>query len=548
MEKEIIYVVGHKNPDTDSICSSIAFAELKKAEGWENITAARAGDLNPQTDFILKYLGISPPKYLPDVHPRARDIMTSDVKTVSEGTPLKEVMGIMREEKIRFIPVLGPGSTAAGVLTLMDIAREYMAGAEAGGFSEVYTSFSNITRTLAGSTVLDFLGQAYKTFSVYVGAMEEDSFLSILKSKRPEKCAVIVGDRADIQKSTIGLGAGVLIVSGGFSVDDGIIREARQKGVSVVVSPFDSATTALLVRLSTPAGSICDREFTKVSPDEVVDLLRHKLAATTGILVIDNTGALLGIITKTSLLKPSRVNLILVDHNELSQAVDGADRVNIIEVIDHHRIGGFQTSQPIPFTCDPVGSTSTLVAEFYRRRGVEIKKEIAGLLLGGVLSDTVMLKSPTTTVRDSAVVQWLEEKSGFDSKTFGAEIFGATSSLAKRGAEAVVTGDHKVFTVRGKSFGVGQVETIGFDEFYEEKEKLLGELKKVMASRGLEFSALLVTDIVMGDSLFLAVGASEIIYNLGYPEVEENIYALKGVISRKKQVVPHILSIFNELY
>ncbi|GMR04168.1 MAG: putative manganese-dependent inorganic diphosphatase [Thermodesulfobacteriota bacterium] len=548
MGKEIVYVVGHKNPDTDSVCSSIALAELKKAGGMENVTAARAGDLNPQTSFILDSLKIQPPKFLPDVYPRARDIMSGNLITVSEETPLKDVMDIMREERIRFIPVLNHGSRPVGFLTLMDLAMRYIGEFEGGGFSEVYTSFENITGTLNGTTLLDFLGGSHKTFSVYVGAMEEESFAAILGSRRPDECVVIVGDRVDIQRKTVSLGAGVLIISGGFSVDPEILDAAREKGVSVAVSPYDSATTALLVRLSTPAGSICNRDLVKVSPDEVVDDLRYKLAKTTGILVIDGEDALQGIITKSSFLKPSRVNLILVDHNELSQAVDGADRVNIIEVIDHHRIGGFNTSQPIPFICDPVGSTSCLIAELYRASGVPIKKDIAGLLLGGVLSDTVMLKSPTTTERDAAMVKWLEEKSGLDAMTFGAEIFGATSSIRKRGAAAVVRGDHKVFTVKGKSFGIGQVETIGFDEFYEEKDSLLAEVSKVRDDMRLEFSALLVTDIVMGTSLLLAVGAKEIIHNLGYPEVDENVFNLRGVISRKKQVVPHIIGIFNDIY
>ncbi|MBI5588688.1 MAG: DHH family phosphoesterase, partial [Deltaproteobacteria bacterium] len=241
-------------------------------------------------------------------------------------------------------------------------------------------------------------------------------------------------------------------------------------------------------------------------------------------------------------------NLVLVDHNELSQAVDGADRVNILEVIDHHRIGNFHSPYPIPFICEPVGSTSTLVSELFRRRGLPIKKETAGLLLGGVLSDTVILKSPTTTGRDREIVKWLEERSGLDHMAFGSEIFSATSSLKKRGPEAVVNGDYKVFETKGRKFGIGQVETIGFDEFHEEKERLVKELERVREKKDLKLSALLVTDIVMGTSLLLAVGEKEVIYKLDYPRLEEGVYELKNVLSRKKQVVPHILSVFNAIY
>ena len=548
MSKNVVYVIGHKNPDTDSVCSAIALAELKAAEGMDNVVAARAGDINPQTAFILDYLGIKPPRYLPDVYPKARDIMSEDVVTVPEATPLLKVMEVMRRQDIRFIPVLDPRGRPSGVVTIMEMAKRYFEKIEAEGVREVFTSFGNVVSTLNADKVLDFLGDEEKVFSVYVAAMEEESFLRIIGEKEPGECVVIVGDRTEIQKRSIEVGVGLLVISGGLRVEGRIVEEAKKKRVSIAVSPYDSATTALLVRLSTPAYKTCDRDFEKASPDELADDLKYRMAKTSGIIVLDGEGVMHGIITKSNMLKPSTTSLILVDHNELSQAVDGAERVNILEVIDHHRIGGIHTHQAIPFLCDPVGSTSTLVAELYMRRGVPIKKETAGLLLGGVLSDTVMLKSPTTTERDASIVKWLEENSGLDYKDFGAEIFRATSSLKKRTPGEVVIGDHKVFEAKGKRFGIGQVETIGFEEFYEEKERLKGVLEKTKREKDLKLSALLVTDIVYGTSLLLAVGEKKVLYNLGYPELEENVYELKNVISRKKQVVPHVLSVFNEVY
>jgi manganese-dependent inorganic pyrophosphatase len=267
-----------------------------------------------------------------------------------------------------------------------------------------------------------------------------------------------------------------------------------------------------------------------------------------GLLVLDDEGTLLGVVTKSNLLKVSKTSLILVDHNELSQSVDGADGVTIREVVDHHRLGNFHTTQPIRFICEPVGSTSTLVAEMYRKEGVPIAPDIAGLLLAGVLSDTVMLKSPTSTERDVVIITWLEEKSGLDHLIFGQEVFSATSSLKKKGINAVVNGDFKTFEAKGEMFGVGQVETIGFDEFFEEKERLTAELIKVKESKGLKLSALLVTDIVVGTSLLLTTAEKEVTRSLGYPLLEENVYELKGVLSRKKQVAPHLLGLFNSIY
>ena len=548
MRTGTVYVIGHKNPDTDSICSAIALAELKRAAGMENVVAARAGDLNPQTSFILDYLKVEPPRYVPDVYPRARDVMTGEVVKVSEETTVGKVMELMRNEGVRFVPVLDAGGRPRGVLTIMDLARRYIVKMEAPGSREVTTTLKNIADSLGAVTLLDFSAGELSTFSLFVGAMEEGSFIKIIEERDPRGCAVIVGDRADIQRRSVEMGVGLLIISGGFALDAQALEEAKKNGVSVVVSPYDSAATAQLVRLSPPAHKLCTVPYEQAHPDEPVEELKFKLSKSDGMVVVDDEGVMQGVITKSSLLRPSGVRLVLVDHNELSQAVDGAGMVEILEVVDHHRIGNFQSSQAISFVCDPVGSTSTLVAERYRSLGAEIRKETAGLLLGGVLSDTVILKSPTTTERDRSIVGWLEERSGLDHAKFGAEIFGATSSIKKRGAGAVVGGDHKVFEAKGKMFGVGQVETVGFAEFYEEKAALAKELDRVRGAKGLSLSSLLVTDIVCGTSLFIAVGEKEVIYNLGYPKLEDGVYELKNVISRKKQVVPHLLSVFNEIY
>jgi len=551
MKKEVTYVIGHKNPDTDSICSAIALAELKRTEGFNNIKPARAGDVNPQTMFVLNRFNIEPPKYLSNVYPRASDIMSIDVASVSQSTPLLRVMEIMRDKNIRIVPVVDKERRPKGILTLMDLARRNLDQVSAENSRAVFTSVANIVETLQADLVVDHHGAAEMFFSVYVGAMEEASFLKVIDTNsEPEACAVIVGDREGIQKASVEKGIGLLVITGGLKVDERVAQAAKKRGTSIIRSPFDSAATALLIRLSTPACNICNSDFEKTSPDELAEDLKHKMANSSqrGIIVLDNDGVMAGIITKSNLLRKSGTSLILVDHNELSQAVDGADMVTISEVVDHHRLGNFHTTQPISFICEPVGSTSTLVARMYRQHGVAIKKEIAGLLLAGVMSDTVILRSPTTTGIDRDIVPWLEEKSSLDHKKFGQEIFAATSSLQKRGAKAVVEGDYKTFEARGKKFGIGQVETIGFDEFYEEKEKLIGELVKVSEKKGLKLSALLITDIVYGTSLLLAVGEKEVLFRFDYPLLEEHVYELKNVLSRKKQVVPHLINLFNEIY
>jgi len=547
MDKEITYVIGHKNPDTDSVASAIGLAALRSAQGHAGVVAARAGDINRQTAFVLDYLKLSPPVYLSNVFPKVRDVMSSDVASVDEDTPLFEVMGMMRAQRIRYVPVLGAGRRPVGALTLMDLAKRYVEMGTAVGGREVRTTLPNLIRTLNAESVLDFLGNGDATFALYVAAMSVDSFEKILAGRGAQTTAVVVGDRQKIQLGAIKRGVGLLIVSGGFRVSDEVKEAAAAARTSIVVSAFDSATAANLAGLSTPARLVCQDGYASAAPDDLCDDIRHRLVDAGGLIVVDDDGVMQGVITKTSLIKESRTSLILVDHNELGQAVDGADKVNIREIIDHHRLGSLQTTQPITFLCEPVGATSTLVAELYRRAGIAPDKAVAGALLAGVISDTVMLKSPTTTNRDRDIVEWLIHASGLAFDEFARDIFNAASSLKKRGPVQAVNEDYKVFEAGTRRFGVGQAEVIGFGEFFDEKDALARELDRVREKKGLALSALLVTDIVAGTSLLLACGEKKILQNLDYPKTDENVYELKSVLSRKKQVVPHLLAVFERV-
>ena len=410
MKKDITYVIGHKNPDTDSVCSAIGLAELKRATGTANAVAARAGDLNPQTAFILKHFKAKPPVLLHNVYPKARDIMMTDIISVREDTPILNVMELMRKSRIRFVPVVDRKGVFKGALSLMDLAQMYMEKIEVGG-EAITTTLKNISRVLGSKPIIDNLAAEPKKFFIYIGAMARGSFIKTIKKSDPKKSAVIVGDRREIQKKAIELGVPLLIISGGLKVSKEVQSAAKKAGVSLIISPYDSATTALFVRLSTPASLVCLTEFEHAAPDELASDLMFKIRSRrNGLVVLDDSGRLEGIITKTNLLSPSGVSLILVDHNEIAQAVSGADKVPILQVVDHHRIGNFTSTQAIPFICEPLGATSSIVAELYKASGKPIKKLTASLLLSGVVSDTVILKSPTTTKRDKQIVKWLEDE------------------------------------------------------------------------------------------------------------------------------------------
>ncbi|MBI5886619.1 MAG: CBS domain-containing protein, partial [Deltaproteobacteria bacterium] len=349
MDNEITYVIGHKNPDTDSVASAIGLAALRRAQGHAGVVAARAGDINRQTAFVLDYLKLAPPVYLSNVFPKAKDVMSPDVVSVDGETPLSEVMEMMRAQRIRYVPVLGAGRRPVGALTLMDLAKRYVEMGAAVGGREVRTTLPNLVRTLKADSVLDFLGNADVTFALYVAAMSVDSFEDILAGRRPQAAAIVVGDRQNIQLAAIRRGVGLIIVSGGFRVSDEVKDAARAARTSIVVTAFDSATAANLAGLSTPARLVCPDGYISAAPDDLCDDIRHRLVDADGLVVVDGDGVMQGVVTKTSLIKESRTSLILVDHNELGQAVDGADKVNIREIIDHHRLGSLQTAQPITF-------------------------------------------------------------------------------------------------------------------------------------------------------------------------------------------------------
>lgn len=540
-------IIGHKNPDTDSICSALGYAALKKAMGEKGVIAARAGNINPQTEFVLRYFKQEPPVYLSDVHPKVRDVMTTDIATASRKTPLCAVINDMGRRNIRYMPVTEEGRPV-GVLSLSAVA-EHLIVRTPSPTSEVYTSISNVIEALQASAVHLFSADEEFSAAVFVGAMAEESFKDVVQRKCDAKnCIVIVGDREAIQKAAItSCNVRLLIITGGLEVNADISKMAESNGVSVIISPFDSATTAWLTLLSTPVGHMCSAEFLHVSEKATLKEFRPKVKDGIGV-VTDSQGVMSGVITHADLLKTSGARLILMDHNELSQAIDGADEAEIVEVVDHHRLGNFHTSTPIRFVNEPVGSTSTLVGERFFRKGIEPEKGIAGLLMSGIISDTVMLKSPTATERDRAMIEWLSGKAGVDPVEYSRELFKAGSGLAGRTPSDIIGTDFKSYEVKGKSFAMGQVEVVGFGDFYDVRESLEKELMKRKEAGGHALAGLLVTDISYGNSLLLAVVDREVEAALGYPAIDSNLYELKGVLSRKKQVAPHILNLFSELY
>jgi len=372
--------------------------------------------------------------------------------------------------------------------------------------------------------------------------MKAASFAARLPNYPPEKVAVVVGDREDIQRLAIEGRVRVVVVTGGLEVAPEIRDLAQRHEVSLLLSPHDSATTAMLCRAAITVEHMLRQDFLTFHDGERLADVRALAAESSfqAFPVLDDEERVVGILSKSDFLKKVERKLILVDHNELSQAVHGADEVEIVEIIDHHRIGAFSTAQPILFRNEPVGSTSTIVADCFCRYGVDLPPPVAGLLLAGLVSDTLNLTSPTTTQRDAEILAWLEKKSGVNAAEFTDKLFSSGSVLVSLPAEKAITTDCKEYLEDGRRFSVAQIEELGFDAFWKRQGEVNRALDAYRTANGYLFSALFVTDVVQQVSLLLVAGPAKLVKAIQYPEVAGGVFQLNGIVSRKKQLLPYL--------
>ena len=547
-----ILVIGHRNPDTDAICSAIGYAEFKRRTGMTEAIAARCGDLNDRIDFVLNTFGVPAPKFVADVSPKISDVMQRKILSVRPDSTAADALRLMDEKNLRILPVMDAEQKCRGLLSLFKLSKFLFPAVSRHpgqqNSREVLSSLSSLARTLDGKLVTGIDAECEEELILMIGAMGLESFAARLDKFPPEKCCVIVGDRWDIQNVAIREGVRVLIVTGGIEVEAKTVEAARKQNVSVITSPHDTATTASLCRAAVAVRHVLNEEFLCFRENAPLAAVREEATAS-GYLafpVLDGEGQTVGILSKTDFLKTVSRKLILVDHNELSQAVQGADEVEIIEIIDHHRLGSMATQQPILFRNEPVGSTCTIVADCFFRQNVELPRAIAGLLLAGVVSDTLNLTSPTTTTRDAEVLKKLEEIAQVNARTFTEKLFASGSLLTLKPAPQAVATDCKEYAEQGVKFSVAQIEEIGFEQFWKRKDELLAALEDYRAKRAYLFSTLLVTDVATQSSLLLVVGDEKFIKRIDHPRLEPGIYELRDVVSRKKQLLPYLTHCLRE--
>ncbi len=547
-----IHIFGHRNPDADAICSAIAYADFKNRTAEGDFRAARCGNSNVRIDAILDHFGLPLPTFIGEVTPRIREAMSREVVTVGPESTCAEVLELIEEHDIQVVPVVRDGHRLEGVVSIFHLGGYFTPrlGRRAKEMRRVDTSLDCIVEALKADVLHMENGDQVEELYVRVGAMDIRSFDRYTDEERiePGRSVIVVGDRWDIQQRSLQLGIRLLVVSGGLEVAPEIVENARQQGVSLIVSPYDSATTAWTIRAATQVERVMSREYEEFGPEETVEQVRRKTSTMDPavFMVTSDEGRLLGVFTRRDILRPSDTKIILVDHNELSQAVPGAEEVAVVEVVDHHRLGDLRTQDPILFINRPVGSTCTIVADLYRQAGLAPSREISGVMMGGLISDTLNLRSPTTTPTDAEILAWLEQLAGVSGDEVAEIIFSSGSVIGARSPEEVIGLDRKVYEEGEVRFAVSQVEEIGFQEFWNRSEALTAALGASREKEGLNFAALLVTDIKSQDSLLVVAGDPVIVDAITYPAVDEGeVFELRGVVSRKKQLVPFLTGILR---
>jgi len=536
-----IYIFGHKKPDTDSVTSAISLSYLKNQLGYK--TSPRIlGSVNLETKFALDYFHVPEPKYLNDVRLQLKDVAYTKGCYMDKTASIEKTFQYMNENGLTGLPIIDSNKNFLGLITIKDLARELVNG----NFEKLNSSYDNIIKVLKGEEVLRFdeeidgnlLVASYKSTTFMENVMLSPNMI------------LIVGDRHNIIEYAINSKVKMIVVTGGNDLQKEHIELARKNKVNIIKTPYDSFHTSKLISYSNYIENILvnSRPVSFEENDYVDDFLEvnNKLKHT-NYPILNRKGECLGLLRLTDLNEKNRKKVILVDHNEKAQSADGIEDADILEIIDHHNLGSLTTKAPISFRNMAVGSTNTIIYYLYKENHIKIPKEIAGMMLSGILSDTLILKSPTTTKIDKETVEELAKIAGVDYKTYGTELLKAGTSLKGKTKEELLYTDYKIFTINEKNIGIGQIMTMNFDEIKEELEEYVTLLNQVAENNNHLFETLFVTDIIKNGSYVLYSDRAKNVLELAYSiENIEQGHFLPGCVSRKKQMVPYIIDVLDK--
>lgn len=541
-----VYVVGHKNPDTDSICSAIAYARLKTIVTGEDHTPRRAGQLNEETQYVLDRFKVKVPALLSDLRVQVKDVELRKIEGLSGSVSIKTAWARMKELNIKTLPVTREGKLE-GLITIGDIATSYMDVYDSTILSRARTQYRNIATTIGGRVVIGNDHSYLLKGKVGIAASSRDLMSDFIE----QDDLVILGNRREAQQCAIDLNVGCMVVCQGAEVPDDIIDQAREKEIVIISTPHDTFTVARQINQSIPVRHFMTKEGLisfrmRDYVDDVKEVMAHKRFRDFPIL--DNRGNFLGFISRRRLLNCRKKQVILVDHNEKNQAVDGIEEADVLEIIDHHRLSSIETMGPVFFRNQPVGCTATIIYQMYQEEGVEVEPTIAALLCSAIISDTLMFRSPTCTSLDEASARSLARAANINIEELALEMFNAGSNLKGKSAEEIIFLDFKQFTVNETVIGVGQVNSMSADELKEIKTTVLPHLDSARKSHGLDMVFFMLTNIVTESSELLCCGpdAREKVMSAYDLREDTEDLLLKGVVSRKKQLVPTLVGALQQ--
>ena len=544
-----VVVIGHRNPDTDSICSAIAYAELKNKTSDLVCEPRRAGKMNQETEFVLKKFGVKPPRMCTDVNPKIRDVDYREMPGIPGSTSLRKAWEIMRDQQIDTLPITSADDELEGIITVKDIATANMDVFDTGVLATSRTTYKNILETLGGTMVVGNENAVCTTGHIKIGTATPE----MLENNVEKGDIVILTNRYESQLCAIEKEASLLIICNGAKVGRTIQRIAEETGVAIMTAPCDTYAAGKLMSQCAPISYYMTRDdimkFTLVTPvadvTRVMAKVRHRYFP-----ILDEDGKYCGMVSRRNIIALRKRRIILVDHNEATQAVEGFDQAEILEIIDHHRIGSLETSGPVYFRNQPVGCTATIITQMYDENGVEIRPQIAGLLLAAILSDTLVFRSPTCTPVDVSTANRLAKIAGVEIDAFASEMFEAGEKLDGKTPEEVFLQDFKVFMCGDVRFGVAQGSYMTRKNLKAAQQLLTPYLPEACGKQNVEDLYMLLTDVPKEESVVICTGrhADEMLRSGFEKEPEEDgSWVLPGVVSRKKQFIPALMSAYQEL-
>lgn len=544
---DLVYVSGHRNPDTDSICSAIAYSYLLNATNKYNAVPVRLGEINRETEYVLKRFGVEHPVLLKTVKQKVEDLNYDKVTVFSKDLTLKTAWFLLKQQNLKSAPILDEHGQLLGLLSTSNIIEGYMDQWDSEVLKKAKTPVENVIDTLEANVI--YLNNALKVIEgdIHIAAMSG----SEAKKRIHENDVVIVGgDRSDDLEELISVKPSLIVLTGSLTADENVVKKCEEQGISIISTPFNTYQTSQQIVQAIPVEYVMIKGDIKTfSTDDTLDYMKEVMSETRyrGYPVIDLNNRCVGSISRFALLKGLRKKVILVDHNERGQSIPGIEEADILEIVDHHRVADIQTVGPLLFRGEPLGSTATIVTKMFDELDVEMPSHIAGLLLGAVVSDTLLFKSPTCTPVDTKIAKKLAKIAGVDIQEFAMEMFKAGTSLVGKTVDEIFNQDFKKFSFDNLQVGVAQVNSMDIEGFLPYKKDMLDYMNKFAEDNNLEFTLLLLTDIINANSeIFVGGPRPELVEKAFNVQLTECQGTLVGVISRKKQVVPAITAVMSE--